>query len=343
VGLSEVATVRFLITGGTGFIGQCVVRNLLRRGIGCVAADLSPDADVVGELRGEASRLGNQAAFDVVSMDVSDFRDVMSPFIRFPDVTHVIHLAYVMGPLVDENTSLSTRVNIVGMTHLFEAAVHRKLARLVFTSSETVYGPSQKPYGDRPVTEDDFCDPGSHTFTYAVMKLLNEHMGRRYVQRHGVSIVCTRPPVVFGHGRKRSAVMWAEHFASKPAVGEAVTLPFGPETRDTWIYKDDCAEQLVRLALKPTLSHFAYNSGGECVSAAQLAAIVRKWLPEARISFDDAKPGTPLIDNQCGKRLAGEIDFAPRPLAEGVRAHINEARAEAGLPLVPSPGTPGEG
>ncbi len=55
-----------------------------------------------------------------------------------------------MGPLVDENTSLSIRVNILGMTHMFEAAVHHKLARLVFTSSETVYGPSQKPYGDRP-------------------------------------------------------------------------------------------------------------------------------------------------------------------------------------------------
>ena len=98
------------------------------------------------------------------------------------------------------------------------------------------------------------------------MKLLNEHMGRRYVQRYGASIVCTRPPVVFGHGRKRSAVMWAEHFASKPAVGEPVTLPFGAQTRDTWIYKDDCAEQLVRLALKPKLAHFVYNNGGHCVT-----------------------------------------------------------------------------
>jgi len=58
-------------------------------------------------------------------------------------------------------------VNVVGMTHLFEAAVQKKLHRLVFTSSETVYGPSQAPYGDRPVTEDDFCDPNRHTFTYA--------------------------------------------------------------------------------------------------------------------------------------------------------------------------------
>jgi len=220
------------------------------------------------------------------------------------------------------------------MTNIFEAAVHQRLARLVFTSSETIYGPSQQPYGDRAVTENDFCDPFTHKFTYALMKLLNEHMGRRYVERSGVNIVCLRPPVVFGHGRKRSAVMWAEHFASKPAVGETVTLPFGPQTRDTWIYKDDCAEQLVRLALKPKLTHYAYNSGGQCVTAAELAAVVRKWLPNACIDFDGCSGGTPLIDNEDGTRLIREIDFVPRPLEEGVRAHINEARSEAALPPV---------
>ena len=322
---------KFLVTGGMGFIGQSVVRNLLARKISVVAADQSADPEVVaafGNLGGSSD-----TSFDSAPMDVSDFRDVMNVFHKHPDITHAIHLAYVMGPLVDENTALSTRVNVLGMTHMFEAAVHRKLNRLVFTSSETVHGPSQKPYGDRAVTEEDFCDPASHTFTYAVMKLLNEHMGRRYVERHGANIVCTRPPVVFGHGRKRSAVMWAEHFASKPAIGEPVTLPFGPETRDTWIYKDDCAEQLVRLALKPKLAHFTYNNGGHSLTAAELAAVVKKWVPGAQIDFS-AGTGTPLIDNQDGTRLIREIDFTPAPLEVGVRAHINEARSSAGLPAV---------
>jgi UDP-glucose 4-epimerase len=324
--------VKFLVTGGLGFIGQCVVRNLLQHGISSVSADRIADAEAIAVLSEEAARANT--SFDAMPMDVSDFRDVMSAFHKHPEISHVIHLAYVMGPLVDENTSLSTRVNILGMTNMFEAAVHHRLARLVFTSSETVYGPSQKPYGDRPVVETDFCDPASHTFTYAVMKLLNEHMGRRYVERHGAEIVCTRPPVVFGHGRKRSAVMWAEHFASKPAVGETAKLPFGPETRDTWIYKDDCAEQLVRLALKPKLAHFAYNSGGQCASAAEIAAIVKRWIPDARFEFDTTRSGTPLIDNEDGTRLIREIDFTPRPLELGVRAHINEARLAAQLPPV---------
>ena len=321
------SAVKFLVTGGTGFIGLPVVRNLVRRGIACVATDVELDEQVVSRLRTEARHAG--VAFDAMIVDVGDFRDVTAAFDEHPDVTHCIHLAYVVGPLVDENTVLSTRVNVSGTAHLFEAAARRKLARLVFTSSETVYGPSQAPYGDRPVTEEDFCDPNAHAFTYAVMKLLNEHMGRRYVAKFSADIACTRPPVVFGHGRKRSAVMWAEHFASKPAVGEPVTLPFPPDTRDTWIYKDDCAEQLVRLALKPKLAHFAYNHGGACVTARELADTVRKLIPDARIDFDATKPGTPLIDNQCGQRLAREIGFVPRSLEDGVRAHIDEARLEA--------------
>ena len=39
---------------------------------------------------------------------------------------------------------------------------------------------------------------------------LNEFVASKYVQRHGISIACLRPPVVFGHGRKRGAVLWSE-------------------------------------------------------------------------------------------------------------------------------------
>ena len=53
--------------------------------------------------------------------------------------------------------ALGVTVNLLGMVNMFEAAVRHKLTRLVFTSSETVYGASQEVYGDRPVSEDDFA------------------------------------------------------------------------------------------------------------------------------------------------------------------------------------------
>ena len=77
--------------------------------------------------------------------------------------------------------ALGVKVNLLGMVNMFEAAARHKLARLVFTSSETVYGASQKVFGDRPVVEDDYCGPNDHFFTYGVMKILDEFMAQKYV------------------------------------------------------------------------------------------------------------------------------------------------------------------
>src|SRR6185503_17696641 len=198
--------VKFLVTGGTGFIGWRVVSNLLRRGIPVVVGELHIDNSIAERFPGA----------EFMSIDVSDADSVEAVFERHRDITHAIHLAYLMSAEVEANPPLGVRVNMLGMVNMFEAAVRHNLSRLVFTSSETVYGASQKPYGDRPVTEDDFCAPSDHFFTYGVMKILNEFMAQKFVQKTGVSIVCTRPPVVFGHGRKRGSVLWAEAFASQP-------------------------------------------------------------------------------------------------------------------------------
>jgi nucleoside-diphosphate-sugar epimerase len=313
--------VKFLVTGGAGFIGAAVVRNLLARGAPVVIGEHKPDEAVLATLKGAL----------VERMDVADPASIEGVFARHPDLTHCIHLAYLMSAEVEADMALGAKVNVLGMVNMFEAVARHKLARLVFTSSETVFGASQQAFGDRPVVEGDYCGPADHVFTYGVMKILDEFMAQKYVAKHGLSIACTRPAVVFGHGRKRGSVLWAEAFATEPALGRTARLPFSRHSRDTWIYKDDCAEQLVRLALKPSPSHFAYNNGGASVTAEELTAAVRHWLRDARFEFDEANPRTPLIDWQDGTRLEKEIGFVPRPLVEGVRAHINEARREAGL------------
>lgn len=321
---------KFLVTGATGFIGWRVVANLLARRIPVVALDFPADAANAARLRA----LAGSTPLDFVTADVSDPAALAAVLDSHRDTTHVIHLAYLMSAECEANPPLAVRVNVLGMVNLFEAVLARKLRRLVFTSSETYYGADQSVFGDRPVTEADFAPPAQHHFTYGMMKVLNEFMAQKYVARHGISLACVRPPVVFGHGRKRGSVLWAEDFATKPALGQPVTLPFPAATRDVWLYVDDCAEQLVRLALADKLSHFAYNNGGESITAAELAAHVRRWLPSASISFDETKPGTPLIDRMDGSRLAQEINFTPRPVADGIRSHINEARISAGLPVI---------
>jgi len=178
------------------------------------------------------------------------------------------------------------------------------------------------------VTEDDFCAPRDHVLNYSLSKLLNEHLARSYEERTGVSFVSLRAPVVFGAGRKRGTTVWASEFATGPALGRAVTLPFPPDDRNCYIYVEDLAEQIARLCVKPSLAHRLYNSGGHTVRAAELADLVRRVVPAAGISFNDQAPPSPFINRMDDRRIRAEIDFTLRPMEEAVRAHVERVRRD---------------
>ena len=109
-------------------------------------------------------------------------------------------------------------------------------------------------------------------------------------------------------------------------MGQAAYLPFSKNNRDNWIYVEDCAEQLVRLALKETLNYSCFNSGSETLNGHQLESAVKKFIPNAEINFDESVKSTPLIDDQNDERIRKEIDFNPRSFEEGVKCLIEDIR-----------------
>lgn len=322
---------RVLVTGGSGFIGRRVCRLLLERDVPVIVLDSKPvPQSIVDQLRQALPGL-HEDQLTIFQADITDLEQVESAFLQSSNITRVIHLASLLTAGVEENLVLGARVNVMRTVNILEAAVRHRMRRVILVSSEAVYGDTQARYGKRPVREDDFCAPEDHYFAYGAMKLLNEFMGRKYASAHDLSVACLRPSVVFGFGRGGGAQSWAEVFATNPAVGKAARLPFPADNRENWIYVDDCAEQLVRLALKGDLRHYVYNSGGETVTTAELIEQVRRHLPDADISVDESQSCTPLIDDMDGSRLQTEIDFCPRSLSAGLLAHINEARQAAGM------------
>ena len=317
--------IKFLVTGATGFIGKRVVCQLLKKNINVVATDVILENES-NKLLNKINSLGlNPNLLMIKELDISKQNNINQIFSQ-EEITHVISCGYQMSNMIDNNPVRGAEINIVGMTNLFEAAAKNKIKRLVFPSSESVYGTSQKIYGNRPVKEDDYCGLQHHHFTYAMMKLLNEFMAQKYVMTHGISIACTRPSVVFGYGRKRSSLMWAENFATLPALGKPVHLPFPEDNKDNWIYVEDCAEQMIQLCLKDKINHFVYNTGSETISGKELAGIIKQIIPDAKISFDNNAAYTPFIDDQDDTRIREELSFKPRTLKQGILEHMNEAR-----------------
>ena len=314
-----------LVTGGLGFIGSKVVLQLLKKDIDVLVTDL----DIVknkDKLESNILKIGkNKDKVKYQKLDITNYKEIESIF-KNNKIDSVINLAYGIGTICEENPLLASKINIVGTTSIFEMIVKYKIRRLVFASSETVYGAHQEFFGNRAVTEEDYSGINNHFYTYGVMKLLNEFMAEKYIKKHGCSIAYTRPSVVFGYGRQNTAINWAEDFAAKPALGQAAHLPFSKKNRDNWIYVDDCAEQLVRLALKESLSYSCFNTGAETLDGNQLEATVKKIIPDAEIYFDENVKSTPLIDDQNDDRIRNEIDFNPRSFEEGVKCLIQDVR-----------------
>ena len=314
-----------LVTGGLGFIGSKVVLQLLKKDIDVLVTDL----DIVknkDKLESNILKIGkNKDKVKYQKLDITNYKEIEKIF-QNNKIDSVINLAYGIGTICEENPLLASKINIVGTTSIFEMIVKYKIRRLVFASSETVYGAHQEFFGNRAVTEEDYSGINNHFYTYGVMKLLNEFMAEKYIKKHGCSIAYTRPSVVFGYGRQNTAINWAEDFAAKPALGQAAYLPFSKKNRDNWIYVDDCAEQLVRLALKETLNFSCFNTGAETLDGAQLETTVKKIIPDAEIYFDENVKSTPLIDDQNDDRIRNEIDFNPRSFEEGVKCLIQDVR-----------------
>ena len=314
-----------LVTGGLGFIGSKVVLQLLKKDIDVLVTDL----DIVknkDKLESNILKIGkNKDKVKYQKLDITNYKEIENIF-QNNKIDSVINLAYGIGTICEENPLLASKINIVGTTSIFEMIVKYKIRRLVFASSETVYGAHQEFFGNRAITEEDYSGINNHFYTYGVMKLLNEFMAEKYIKKHGCSIAYTRPSVVFGYGRQNTAINWAEDFAAKPALGQAAHLPFSKKNRDNWIYVDDCAEQLVRLALKETLNYSCFNTGAETLDGSQLEATVKKIIPDAEIYFDENVKSTPLIDDQNDERIRKEIDFNPRSFEEGVKCLIQDVR-----------------
>jgi UDP-glucose 4-epimerase len=318
-----------LVIGGSGLFGGKTVLHLLRdEEISCVVSlDVMPPKAWL-----MTSYEVFPGKFYFVPGDVSQIEDILSVMKKY-SIDRVINLAFILPGAVEENPRLSVKVNQLGMCNAFEAARIMGVARMVYASSEGVYGP-QEEYGERDVTEDDPMHPQS---AYAMAKQLSEVLAAQYAENYKMDFTAIRPPIGYGHGGLRpNVIKWFSDIVSLPAVGR----PFSVEVDGTSLHSlasaDDVAALLRILIKLPSSPHPAYNIGGPPTSLRTVADVVRKYLPDADIEFgkqsvslESARGGIPYRLSM--ERAREDFGFSCMPLEEAVLIHINDARAEAGL------------
>lgn len=306
-----------LIVGGTGFIGARIAKKLVDRGEEVVCFDLYPNYSRVEGLSDKAK---------VVVGDVTHIEDILSAIKDF-NVKRIISLAAVLVTESETFLIKALRLNFMGMVNVFEAAKLTGIKRVVYASSVAAYG-LQSSFGDREISEEDVCQP---TLAYGAHKLWAEFMAKKYEEHHDLSTVGLRIAIVSGPGRKVGISAWSSTYIDNSVVGKPVHIPYRSNQKIMITYVDETAETFVRFCLADDLKHTVYNSLAYSLTIKELADVVKNFIPDAKITFDESAKDVPLVYNWSSKRLTEDFGLENPPIEEMVKKHINEVRENEGL------------
>jgi len=314
-----------LVIGGSGLFGRKTVLHLLQdpEVSSVTSMDLAPPNDWFMKLIDQY-----KDRFHFVRGDVSQLEDILNAM-KLHSIDRVVNWAFVMGTEVNTDPRLSTKVNALGMCNAFEAARLMGANRVVYASSETVYGP-QDMYGDREVIEDDQLYPNH---SYAVCKRFAEILAAQYTEQYGMSFSGVRPTIGYGHGGRSPAQYWSD-MPSAVAIGKPYSFPMDGTALTSLVAADDLGGFTKILIKAPSSPHPVYNVGGPPTSMKDLAEVVHKYIPDAKIEFGTQTPpfGRGGLPSKVSMARAKEdFGFSCMPLEEAVLIHINDARLEAGL------------
>jgi len=173
---------KVLVTGGAGFIGSTLVRQLLERGYKVTVLDNLSIGAIENLPDGDGS-------LKVIAGDVRDF-EMISAVIQGHD--YVLHLAaQAFIPMSYDLPVKCASVNALGSLNVFKACLDHDIKRIVHVSSSEVYGPSR-------YTPMDERHPTNPVSTYAVAKLAADLWAQTMAFEHKLPVVILRPFNTYG-------------------------------------------------------------------------------------------------------------------------------------------------
>lgn len=172
----------YLVTGGAGFIGSNIVRELLARG--------QPVRVLDNFATGRRENLADVR--DQIELVDADIRDLEAIRPSFEGVDYVLHQAAIPSvPRSVDDPVTTTEANVNGTLHVLMAARDAPVKRVVLASSSSVYGANP----ELPKHEDMRPLPIS---PYAASKLADEAYAAACYHVYGLKTVCLRYFNVFG-------------------------------------------------------------------------------------------------------------------------------------------------
>jgi len=315
-GMVTQTTQRILVTGAGGQIGSELTLVLRDR----YGGDAVVASDIHEPMTPALQRTG---PFEIV--DVLDAERLHAMIDQYK-IDTVYHMAAILSATGEENPQLAWKVNIHGLTNVLEAARARALHRVFCPSSIAVFGP-ETPRDLAP--QETVLRP---TTVYGVTKVTGELLCEYYVNRYGLDIRGLRYPGIIssetppGGGTTDYAV---DIFYQAIERGSYACF-VRPDTVLPMMYMPDCIKATIDLmdADFSRLSHHCdFNVAGMSFSAEELAAEIRKRIPEFECTYAPdfrqtiADSWPQRVDDRAARE---EWDWTPAYDLERMTAHMIE-------------------
>ena len=263
-----------LVTGSTGQIGSELTLEL-RKKYG------SRNVVAAGHVKKPSDQLLKSGPFETV--DLNEKAEIEKAVKRY-GVDTIFHLAAILSATGEQNPQFAWNVNMGSLSNVLEVAREQGLFRVFWPSSIAVFSPPA-PRVNTP--QETILIPGT---MYGVTKVAGELLCNYYFNRFGLDVRSVRYPgiisseVLPGGGTTDYAVaIFYEALKNRHYtcfVREDTVLPM--------MYMPDCIRatmELMEADPSRIKRHDGYNVAGTSFSAGELAAEIKKYIPEFRCDY----------------------------------------------------------
>jgi len=311
---------KYLVTGGAGFIGSHIAGALLEGGASVRVLD-NFSTGKRENLEGLTRRFnGNQ--LEILEGDLRDASRVEEAVRGVEVIFH--EAAFVSVPQSMQEPQMCFDVNITGTSLLFDAARRAGVRRAVVASSAAVYGESDA----LPLAEETPLQPLS---PYALSKRVNEMYGELFTGSFGFEVGALRYFNVYGP-RQRPDSMYA---AAVPIFARrlldhqpALVFGDGGQTRDLINIRDVVRANLIA-AEHPNAAGMVFNiCTGVETRLLDLLDVMYELLPNAPLhEFAEPRPGDIYRSVGSPQKAADVMGFRARvSLVDGLKETIDSMR-----------------
>jgi nucleoside-diphosphate-sugar epimerase len=299
-----------LVTGGAGYVGSILIRNLLRDDYRVVCVDkLNFGGTSLADIWGDPN-------FVFQKIDITHSDEVDRIFDQF-NFDSVVHLAAIVGdPACKLEPELATRTNLEASTHILEIAKKSGVRKFIFASTCSNYGKMKDPNGY--VDELSSLAPVS---LYAELKVEFERILLSQMRTDAFCPTVLRFATVYGLSPRMRFDLTVNEFTKDLALGREL-LVFGEQFWRPYCHVRDISHAILRVLISPEskVSYNVFNVGdtSQNYTKKMLVNEILKQIPDGQVRYvhRDEDPRDYCV---CFDKIKNTLDFQiSRTMPQGV-------------------------